>query len=277
MKTVIVGNGLAGTMAAKSLRELDPSLEIEIIAGERYPYYPRPNLIDYVAGALPYEKLFAFPTNWHERQNIAVRLATPVVRIDTAAGTVTTGDGRDFGLRPAPAGQRLRGRGPARQGRGQEVRLRPQDPRRCASHPGSPDDPAARRRPRRGAPRARDRPGPQGPRGGGLGERVLRPAPSAPARPARRRPPQGPGRAAGDRRPAGGVGRRDHGRRGSLGIEVPGRELDRGRYGRFRRGRPAQHRPRQRSGDRGGPRRRRRRPSADEPSGRVRRGGRRSA
>ncbi len=94
MKTVIVGNGLAGTMAAKSLRELDPSLEIEIIAEERYPYYPRPNLIDYVAGALPYEKLFAFPTNWHERQNIAVRLATPVVRIDTAAGTVTTGDGR---------------------------------------------------------------------------------------------------------------------------------------------------------------------------------------
>ncbi len=94
MKAVIVGNGLAGTMAAKSLRELDPSVEIEIIAEERYPYYPRPNLIDYLAGVLSYEKLFAFPPNWHERQNIAVRLATPVVRIDPATGTVATGDGR---------------------------------------------------------------------------------------------------------------------------------------------------------------------------------------
>ncbi|HEX2695060.1 MAG TPA: FAD-dependent oxidoreductase, partial [Acidobacteriota bacterium] len=94
MKAVIVGNGLAGTMAAKSLRELDPSVAIEIIAEERHPYYPRPNLIDFVAGALPYERLFAFPPNWHERQDIAVRLGTSVVRIDPAAGTVATGDGR---------------------------------------------------------------------------------------------------------------------------------------------------------------------------------------
>lgn len=94
MKAVIVGNGLAGTMAAKSLRELDLSVAIEIIAEERYPYYPRPNLIDFLAGTLPYEKLFAFPPNWHERQDIAVRLGTSVVRIDPAAGSVTTRDGR---------------------------------------------------------------------------------------------------------------------------------------------------------------------------------------
>jgi nitrite reductase (NADH) large subunit len=94
MKAVIVGNGLAGTMAAKSLRELDASVEIEVIAGESYPYYPRPNLIDFMAGVLPYERLFAFPANWHERQNIAVRVGAPVVRIDPAAGTVETRDGR---------------------------------------------------------------------------------------------------------------------------------------------------------------------------------------
>ncbi len=94
MKAVIVGNGLAGTIAAKSLRELNASVEIEVIAGENYPYYPRPNLIDFVAGVLPYERLFAFPANWHERQNIAVRLGAPVVRIDPAAGAVETRDGR---------------------------------------------------------------------------------------------------------------------------------------------------------------------------------------
>ena len=94
MKAVIVGNGLAGTMAAKSLRELDASVEIEIIAEEGYPYYPRPNLIEYAAGTLPYERLFPFPANWNERQNIVVRLGTPVVRINPAAGTVVTRDGR---------------------------------------------------------------------------------------------------------------------------------------------------------------------------------------
>ena len=94
MKAVIIGNGLAGTIAAKTLRELDASVEIEVIAGESYPYYPRPNLIDFMAGVLPYERLFAFPANWHERQNITIRLGASVVRIDPAAGAVETRDGR---------------------------------------------------------------------------------------------------------------------------------------------------------------------------------------
>jgi nitrite reductase (NADH) large subunit len=93
MKAVIVGNGLAGTMAAKGLRELDPTVAIEIVAEERYPYYPRPNLIDFVAGTLPYEKIFGFPPNWNERQNISIRLGSPAARIDLASGTVTTRDG----------------------------------------------------------------------------------------------------------------------------------------------------------------------------------------
>jgi nitrite reductase (NADH) large subunit len=94
MKVVIVGNGLAGTMAAKTLRELDASVDIEVLTAEPYPYYPRPNLIDYVAGTLPYGRLFAFPEGWNERQNITVRLGAPVVRIDPASGAVTTRDGR---------------------------------------------------------------------------------------------------------------------------------------------------------------------------------------
>ncbi|TRZ92563.1 NAD(P)/FAD-dependent oxidoreductase, partial [bacterium] len=91
---MIVGNGLAGTMAAKSLRELDPSIEIEVFAEERYPYYPRPNLIEFIAGNLSYEKLFAFPEHWEERQNIVIRTDEPVVRIDVGAGKVETRDGR---------------------------------------------------------------------------------------------------------------------------------------------------------------------------------------
>ena len=94
MRAVIVGSGLAGTMAAKSLRELDSSIEIEVFAEERYPYYPRPNLIEFVAGNLPYEKLFAFPENWEERQDIVRRSGEPIVRIDSASGKVEVRDGR---------------------------------------------------------------------------------------------------------------------------------------------------------------------------------------
>ncbi len=93
MKAVIVGNGLAGTMAAKTLRELDASVDIEIYAAEKYPYYPRPNLIEHLAGNLPYERLFPFPPAWSERQRIAVHLGRPAKRIDRGAAEIETADG----------------------------------------------------------------------------------------------------------------------------------------------------------------------------------------
>ena len=96
MKIVIIGNGLAGTMAAKSLRELDSSVEIEVVAAERHPYYPRPNLIDFLAGKLPFEKLFAFPENWQSRQNIIIRTGEFVTGIETGRKRVETREGRSI-------------------------------------------------------------------------------------------------------------------------------------------------------------------------------------
>jgi nitrite reductase (NADH) large subunit len=81
MNVVIIGNGLAGTMVAKTLRELDSAVEIHVFAEEKYPYYPRPNLIDYLAGKLPYERIFAFSEEWHVRQKINIHLGDPVRRI----------------------------------------------------------------------------------------------------------------------------------------------------------------------------------------------------
>jgi nitrite reductase (NADH) large subunit len=81
VNVVIIGNGLAGTLAAKTIRELDDGAEIEIFGEERYPYYPRPNLIEYLAGRLPYDKLFAFPEGWADRQRIGVRLSEMITRL----------------------------------------------------------------------------------------------------------------------------------------------------------------------------------------------------
>jgi nitrite reductase (NADH) large subunit len=90
VKILIVGNGMAGTLAAKSLRELDQEVEIDIFGEEKYPYYPRPNLIEFLAGRLPYEKLFAFPEGWSARQRIGLHPGVKVARIRPEERAVET-------------------------------------------------------------------------------------------------------------------------------------------------------------------------------------------
>jgi nitrite reductase (NADH) large subunit len=94
MKIIIVGNGLAGTLAAKALRDMDERADIAIFAEERHFYYPRPNLIEYVAGTLPRNRLFAFPERWYGENRIDIRLGTPATRIYPGDYAVETGDGR---------------------------------------------------------------------------------------------------------------------------------------------------------------------------------------
>lgn len=93
MRAVIIGGGLAGTIAAKTLRELDVEAEIIVLDGERYAYYPRPNLIEFIAGNLPYEKMFAFASGWSDRQRIEIRKGVSAVKMDTAGKKVRTSDG----------------------------------------------------------------------------------------------------------------------------------------------------------------------------------------
>lgn len=81
MRVIIIGNGLAGTIAAKTLREQDRTLEIDVFADEKYHYYPRPNLIEFLAGNLPLEKIFAFPEEWYSEQNVNVHLEKSGMRI----------------------------------------------------------------------------------------------------------------------------------------------------------------------------------------------------
>jgi len=76
-----VGNGLAGTICSKTLRELGHDHEIDIYAEEKYYYYPRPNLIEFLAGNLSFEKLFPFSKKWYKDQDIQIHLEEPVQQI----------------------------------------------------------------------------------------------------------------------------------------------------------------------------------------------------
>jgi nitrite reductase (NADH) large subunit len=81
MRVLVVGNGLAGTIASKTLRELDPTADIYISAEENYLYYPRPNLIEFLAGNVSQENLFAFSEEWFAEKNISIHLGQPVKKL----------------------------------------------------------------------------------------------------------------------------------------------------------------------------------------------------
>jgi len=95
MKVVIIGNGLAGTMAAKAIRELEGEVEVEVFAAETYAYYPRPNLIEFLAGRMSYDRTFAFSSDWQTRQKIAIHLGQPVVKISPDRRVVGLATGQE--------------------------------------------------------------------------------------------------------------------------------------------------------------------------------------
>lgn len=81
MRVIIIGNGISGIIFSKTLRELDKKVEIDVFAKEKYHYYPRPNLIEFLAGRIPYERIFAFSEDWYKEQNINIHLNKPVKTI----------------------------------------------------------------------------------------------------------------------------------------------------------------------------------------------------
>ncbi len=95
MRVIIVGNGLAGTIAAKTLREMDRTVEIDVFAEEKYHYYPRPNLIEFIAGNLSFDKIFAFSEGWYSQQRINLHLANPVKTISPDTKTIKSDSGKE--------------------------------------------------------------------------------------------------------------------------------------------------------------------------------------
>lgn len=94
MHILVVGNGLAGTIASKTIRELDPDVDIQVFAEEQYPYYPRPNLIEFLAGNISRNDLFAFSEDWFGERNISVHLGHPVKKLHPDSKAVELDGGK---------------------------------------------------------------------------------------------------------------------------------------------------------------------------------------
>jgi NAD(P)H-nitrite reductase large subunit len=91
---VIIGNGIAGTTAAQTLRKNDPNCAINLITDEPYPLYNRVSLPRFLQGVLTEQKVMIRNREWHEQQNISLLTETTAAAIDAEARTLTLHDGR---------------------------------------------------------------------------------------------------------------------------------------------------------------------------------------
>lgn len=96
MHILVIGSGLSGTIFAKTLREVDSQAEIQLFEEEEYLYYPRPNLIEYVAGNLEYDRLFAFSDDWFTQNRLQLHLGKRIVKIHRDTRNVEDKSGRTF-------------------------------------------------------------------------------------------------------------------------------------------------------------------------------------
>lgn len=94
MRYAIIGNGVAGTSAAAKIRALDKTGEIEILTDEPYPFYSRPMLPEFIAGAVEERNLFVHPPQWYEDKNISLHLEEGVEEVRPGEGELTTEKGK---------------------------------------------------------------------------------------------------------------------------------------------------------------------------------------
>ncbi|XGI84114.1 NAD(P)/FAD-dependent oxidoreductase [Halorutilales archaeon Cl-col2-1] len=79
---VIIGDGIAGSTAAETLREESDSAEITVITDEPEPLYNRINIKEYAKGKMPEEEIRMHDEEWYDENDIDLMLNTRVNRID---------------------------------------------------------------------------------------------------------------------------------------------------------------------------------------------------
>lgn len=97
MKYVIIGNSAAGIGAAEGIRSVDKTGEIVIVTEEKYHTYGRPLISYYLQGATDMERMKYRPSDFYEKNGIAVLYSRRAECFDPAVGEVTLADGEKIG------------------------------------------------------------------------------------------------------------------------------------------------------------------------------------
>lgn len=93
---LVIGNGVAGTTAAETLRKNDPSCHISLFAEEPYPLYNRVALPPALKLEKPMPKVFLKTVEFHAEHNICFYPGTRVTSVDLAEKSVQTDQGEEF-------------------------------------------------------------------------------------------------------------------------------------------------------------------------------------
>ncbi len=89
----IIGDGVAGSSAAETIREASPDADITIITEEGEPLYNRILIKEFAKGKLPEAPLAIHDEDWYSDRNIDLKLNTVVTDIDTDSQTLNLHDG----------------------------------------------------------------------------------------------------------------------------------------------------------------------------------------
>ena len=91
---VIVGGGMAGAIAAQTLREEGFDGKIILLGQEPNAPYERPPLSkEYLQGKADRNSIFVHPAPWYAEHTVELSLGSGVTSIDPASRTVTTAAG----------------------------------------------------------------------------------------------------------------------------------------------------------------------------------------
>ena len=93
---VIIGNGIAGTTAADTLRKNDPNCSIHLLTNEPYPLYNRVSLPRFLQGVIVEQKVMIRDFAWHEQRNINLVTETMVADVNTEERVIVTDDGQKY-------------------------------------------------------------------------------------------------------------------------------------------------------------------------------------
>lgn len=96
LRHVIIGNGVAGTICAETLRKLDPTSNVTLLGLEPYPLYNRVALPPFLKGKATERKVIMRLPEDAAKKGIALHLETLVTRVSNADKVVYTDSGAAF-------------------------------------------------------------------------------------------------------------------------------------------------------------------------------------
>ncbi|PSQ39687.1 NADH oxidase [Halobacteriales archaeon SW_5_70_135] len=92
---VVVGDGVAGSSAAETLRERAPEAEITVITDEGEALYNRILIKEFAKGKLPEAPISIHDSDWYAERDIELSLSTHVTGVDTDEKVVHVYEGDD--------------------------------------------------------------------------------------------------------------------------------------------------------------------------------------